>query len=162
MSFPYVVSPSKTMNNPETNSLFADVAATGLRQALLRHKEPIVSSGFCPGPPWCHGHEAARWWAESDGYLYRNISFSPPASVHIKSLAHHTSILSPWPNRTSLHTSKPTCGGTFFPCIVHCFTASQIQRNQIVLSPFRHSPACELRSGWDFDDVKLNWEESAV
>lgn len=113
MSFPCVVSPSKTMNIPETNSLFADVAAAGLGQALPQHKEPIVSSGFCPGPPWCHGHEAARWWAESDGYLYRNISFSPPASVHIKSLAHHTSIPCPWPSPTSPRTSKPTCGGTF-------------------------------------------------
>lgn len=130
MSFPYVVSPSKIMNIPETNSLFADVAATSLRQALLQHKEPIVSSGFCTGPPWCHGHEAARWWAESDGYLYRNISFSPPASVHIKSLAHHTSIASPWPSPTSPHTSKPTCGGTFLLRVPpHCSPHHQIQRN---------------------------------
>lgn len=47
MSFHYLVKPSKA----ETNSLFADVDATGLRQALLQHKEPIVSSGFHPGPP---------------------------------------------------------------------------------------------------------------
>lgn len=122
------------MNNPETISLFADVAAAGLRQALLQHEEPIVSSGLCPGPPWCHGHEAARWWAESDGYLYRNISSSPPASVHIKSLAHHTSILSPWPSPAH---GRHTCGGTFFlhvRRIIHRLTFNELHRNQIVSS----------------------------
>lgn len=58
-----------------------------------------------PVPPGCDGHEAARWWAESDGYLCRNISsFSWPASVHFKSLARHTSPLSPRPARRP-HTS---------------------------------------------------------
>lgn len=39
---------AKIMNNLKTNSLFADVADVGLRQAMLQHKEPIVYFGFRP------------------------------------------------------------------------------------------------------------------
>ena len=151
--------------SPETNSLFADVAAVGLRQAALRHKEPIASSASCPGPPWCHGHEAVRWWAESDGYLYRNISFSPPASVHIKCLAHHTSIPFPGPSPTSPHTSRPASRGAFFfHILLHCppLYSQSLSENQIALPPFRQSPANDLHSGCDFDEGKLNWEDDAV
>lgn len=102
-------------------------------QALLPHKEPIVSSAFCPGPPWCHGHEAEKWWAESDGYLYRNISFSPPASVHIKHLAHRTSIPSPWPIHLQTHMWRHFLLPLF--TVLQCIRLKG--KNRRALPPFR-------------------------
>lgn len=51
ISFNSVVIPPAIVNKQKTNSLFADVAAAGLGHAQPPHKEPIDSSGLCPGPP---------------------------------------------------------------------------------------------------------------
>lgn len=91
--------------------------ASGRQCFNIRNQSP--PSLFVPVSPWCHCHEAARWWAESDGYLYRNISFPPPASVHIKSLARHISLLSPWPSLTSAHKSNPHVEALSSSCTRH-------------------------------------------
>lgn len=77
--------------------------------------------------------------------------FPPPASVHIKSLAHHTSVLPPQYSSASSHTENPRVE-TFLLCvrsIVQCLTASQLLGHKIVnyLSRFRHRKAQDQKAG---------------
>lgn len=129
--------------------------------ALLQHQEPIVPSGFRPAPPWCHGHEAARWWAESDGYLYRNISFprQPPFTLKASHVVHQYRA----PGRSPGH-GRPTCGG-MFSLHTKRLTANQIQRDRSgsFWTPPGQSPAHEAKGlGGIFAKGKLIWGESAV
>lgn len=116
-----------------------------------------------PVPPGCDGHEAARWWAESDGYLCRNISpFSWLASVHFKSLTRHTSPLSPRPARRS-RTSQTNMWRHFF----HLCCCSQLQNCWTVtkywtLSPFSYNKIIAIwNNQQDFSEkVQVNVRSS--
>jgi len=112
-----------TTIRPAACSLMWTLQASGGHRFNIRNQS--LPSVVVLVPPWCHVHEAARWWAESDGYLYRNISFSRPASVHIKSLAHNTSLLSPRPSSKSSHRSNPHVEALSSALRTLLFTASQ-------------------------------------
>lgn len=161
MSFPFVVSPSKSRGRQLTLTLLMwPPQASGRHRFHIRNQSPSSA----PRPPVLHDVMATR--RRGDELRVMDICigtfpFSPLASVHIKSLAHHISIPFPRPSRAPLlphkhthtHTpsSKPTCGGAYFlrvHRIVYRFAASQSwERNPMALPPFRQRPACELSSG---------------
>lgn len=133
MSFLYVHQKESVVRIWSVNRLFAGICAACLWPAQIPgrrclHIRNQSCALLCPVPSWCHGHEAVRRWAESDGYLYRNISFSPPASVHIKSLAHHTSLLS----RSRLSPASPHIWRHFLATVLQCCCALQIQWNRLM------------------------------